>query len=95
MAFDDESIIRIARLSRLHITESDLEPLSEELSKIVEWVEQLSEVDTSDVDPVTNVVEIAPHQRLDMVNDGNYVNEILENAPESNEGFFVVKKVIE
>ena len=95
MAFDDETIIRIARLSRFHISNDDLEPLSEELSKIVNWVEQLSEVDTSDVDPMTNVVEIKPHQRVDEVDYGGYVHEVLENAPEANEGFFVVKKVIE
>ena len=59
------------------------------------WIEQLSEVDTDGVAPMTSVVEVKLHQRKDEITDGGYVEKILSNAPEAQEGFFVVPKVVE
>lgn len=95
MALDTDTVRRIARLARLHIPDADLEPLAGELSNIIGWVEQLSEVDTEGVVPMTSVVETTPHQREDVVNDGGYPDRVLANAPDRADGFFAVPKVIE
>jgi aspartyl-tRNA(Asn)/glutamyl-tRNA(Gln) amidotransferase subunit C len=95
MALDTDTVRRIARLARLHIPDADLEPLAGELSNIIGWVEQLAEVDTVGVEPMTSVVETTPHQREDVVNDGGYPDRVLANAPDRADDFFAVPKVIE
>ena len=95
MALDTDTVRRIARLARLHIPEADLAPLAGELSNIIGWVEQLAEVDTDGVEPMTSVVETTPHQREDVVDDGGYPDKVLANAPDAADGFFTVPKVIE
>ncbi|MCZ6509724.1 MAG: Asp-tRNA(Asn)/Glu-tRNA(Gln) amidotransferase subunit GatC [Alphaproteobacteria bacterium] len=95
MALDTDTVRRIARLARIYIPEEDLEPLAGELSNIIGWVEQLAEVDTDGVEPMTSVVEITPEQREDVVNDGGYRDRVLANAPDTADGFFTVPKVIE
>ena len=95
MALDTDTVRRIARLARLHIPDADLEPLAGELSNIIGWVEQLAEVDTAGVEPMTSVVETTPHQREDVVNDGGYPERVLANAPDRADDFFAVPKVIE
>jgi aspartyl-tRNA(Asn)/glutamyl-tRNA(Gln) amidotransferase subunit C len=95
MALDTDTVRRIARLARLHIPDADLEPLAGELSNIIGWVEQLAEVDTAGVEPMTSVVETTPHQRDDVVDDGGYPDRVLANAPDRADDFFAVPKVIE
>ncbi|NKB48590.1 MAG: Asp-tRNA(Asn)/Glu-tRNA(Gln) amidotransferase subunit GatC [Alphaproteobacteria bacterium] len=95
MALDTDTVRRIARLARLHIPDADLEPLAGELSNIIGWVEQLAEVDTDGVAPMTSVVETTPHLRDDVVNDGGYPDRVLANAPDAEGEFFAVPKVIE
>lgn len=95
MALDTDTVRRIARLARLHIPDADLEPLAGELSNIIGWVEQLAEVDTEGVEPMTSVVDTMPHQREDVVNDGGYPDRVLANAPDRIDDFFAVPKVIE
>ncbi len=95
MALDTDTVRRIARLARIHIPEEDLEPLAGELSNIIGWVEQLAEVDTDGVEPMTSVVETTPEHREDVVNDGGYRDRVLANAPDAADGFFTVPKVIE
>jgi aspartyl-tRNA(Asn)/glutamyl-tRNA(Gln) amidotransferase subunit C len=95
MSLDKDTVRRIATLARIKVEEDALEPLAGELNNILGWVEQLSEVDTKDVPPMTSVVDSAPFQRRDHVNDGGRVDQVLANAPEEAEHFFVVPKVIE
>ena len=95
MALDTETVRRIAHLARIHIPEEDLEPLARELSNIIGWVEQLAEVDTEGVEPMTSVVETTLKQRDDVVSDGGYADKVLANAPEGADGFFTVPKVVE
>ncbi len=95
MALDTDTVRRIARLARIHIPDADLAPLADELSNIIGWVEQLAEVDTDGVEPMTSVVETAPKHRDDVVNDGGYPDRVLANAPDRADGFFTVPKVIE
>ncbi len=95
MSLDKETVRKIATLARIKVDEDALEPLAGELNNILGWVEQLSEVDTEGVPPMTSVVATEAYQRPDRVTDGDKVEEILANAPEEAQGFFVVPKVIE
>jgi len=95
MALDTDTVKRIARLARIHVDEADLAPLADELNNILGWVEQLEEVDTDGVEPMTSVVEMVQRLRADEVTDGGVRDKVLANAPESDDGFFIVPKVIE
>ena len=95
MSLDKATVSRIARLARIRVPDEDLEQLGAELTNILGWVEQLNEVDTADVPPMTSVVEMQLPRRRDVVTDGAYNEKILGNAPNTEEGFFVVPKVVE
>ncbi|MDE0780328.1 MAG: Asp-tRNA(Asn)/Glu-tRNA(Gln) amidotransferase subunit GatC [Alphaproteobacteria bacterium] len=95
MALDTDTVKRIARLARIHVDEADLGLLADELNNILVWVEQLDEVNTDGVEPMTSVVEMIQRLRVDVVTDGDIRNRVLANAPLSADGFFVVPKVIE
>jgi aspartyl-tRNA(Asn)/glutamyl-tRNA(Gln) amidotransferase subunit C len=95
MSLDKATVAKIAHLARIHVPEQDLEPLAGELSTILDWVEQLAEVDTDGVAPMTSVVEIAARWRADEVNDGDCAEDVLANAPEAEMGFYTVPKVME
>jgi aspartyl-tRNA(Asn)/glutamyl-tRNA(Gln) amidotransferase subunit C len=95
MALDKEAVAHIAALARIRLGEAELEPLAAELSHILTWVEQLGEIDTTDVAPMTSVAAMRLPMRDDMVTDGNCRNAILDNAPRSEKGFFIVPKVVE
>ena len=91
----EASVRRIARLARIKITDEEAEGLEGELSGILNWVEQLGEVDTENVEPMTSVVPIKLKMRDDVVNDGEKVDDVTANAPMSEDGFYVVPKVVE
>ena len=95
MQVDEATVRRIARLARIKITEEEAEGLVKELSGILNWVEQLGEVDTSAVEPMTRVVPIELKKREDAVTDGGKAKDILKNAPMAEDGFFVVPKIVE
>lgn len=95
MAVDKATVAHIAQLARIRVPEAEQEALAAELSNILRWIEQLGELDTEGVEPMTSVVEVRLAQRPDRVTDGGCRDEILRNAPESAHGFFVVPKVVE
>jgi len=95
MPLDRSTVRNIAFLARIKVPEEDLERLAGELSNIIGWVEQLAEVDTEGVEPMTSVVEMTLPQRPDVVTDGAYLERVLANAPEPVSGYFAVPKVIE
>ena len=95
MQVDEATVRRIARLARIKITEEEGKDLVKELSGILNWVEQLREVDTSAVEPMTRVVPIELKKREDAVTDGGKAKDILKNAPMAEDGFFVVPKIVE
>jgi aspartyl-tRNA(Asn)/glutamyl-tRNA(Gln) amidotransferase subunit C len=95
MSIDQNTVARIARLARIEVPESALAPMSAELGNILTFIEQLAEVNTDGVKPMTSVVEMSAPLREDVVNDGNDREGVLANAPESVEGFYVVPKVVE
>ena len=95
MSLDKATVRRIAQLARLRVDEERLAPLAQELNNILGWIEQLNEVDTDAVAPMTSVVEMTLPRRRDDVTDGDMADQILANAPETDGGFFVVPKVVE
>jgi aspartyl-tRNA(Asn)/glutamyl-tRNA(Gln) amidotransferase subunit C len=95
MSIDTETVRKVARLARIAVTEEELEPLAGELGAILGWVEQLREVDVAGVEPMTSVTPMALKRRADEVTDGDRRDDILANAPDAREGFFVVPRVVE
>ncbi len=95
MSLDKATVRKIARLARLRVDEDRLEPLVRELNNILGWIEQLSEVDTEDVEPMTSIAAMELRWRVDRVTDGGQADTITANAPARDRGFFAVPKVIE
>jgi aspartyl-tRNA(Asn)/glutamyl-tRNA(Gln) amidotransferase subunit C len=95
MPIDEKIVKKIATLSRITISENEITKLSSELNSIIKWVEQLNEIDTTDVVPMTSNVNNTLYLRKDVISDGNIVDDILSNAPMTEDGFFLVPKVIE
>jgi len=95
MAIDAATMKKIASLSRIRVEEDRLEPLAKEISGILNWIEQLSEVDTSNAEPMTQAVAAKLPMREDVVTDGGDAARVLANAPRTDRGYFVVPKVIE
>jgi len=95
MQVDEATVRRIARLARIKVTDAEAKGLEKELSGILNWVEQLDEVDTSAVEPMTRVVPIELKKRPDVVNDGDIADDIVKNAPMVEDHYFVVPKVVE
>ena len=95
MALDKAEVAHIAALARIRLDDAELEPLASELSQILGWVEQLGEVDTDGVAPMTSVAAMRLPMREDTVTDGGCRDAILGNAPRQAKGFFAVPKVVE
>lgn len=95
MSVDQATVKRIARLARIAVSDAEAEKLQGELSGILNWVEQLNEVDTDGVEPMTSVTPMVMKKRADKVTDGGYPEDIVKNAPVHEKTFFAVPKVVE
>jgi aspartyl-tRNA(Asn)/glutamyl-tRNA(Gln) amidotransferase subunit C len=95
MSVDKDTVRRIARLARIKVAEERLEPMVAELNGIFQWVEMLNEVKVEGVPAMTSVVAQKLRWRKDEVTDGNVADGLMRNAPDSEENFFVVPKVVE
>ena len=95
MALDKATVAHIATLARIKLPEGEEDKIAGELSHILTWIEQLAEVDTSGVAPMTSVAAMRLPMRDDVVSDGNRRDDILGNTPEATHGFFTVPKVVE
>ena len=95
MKIDKNTINKIARLSRIKLNDKESEDYIKDLNHILDWVEQLNEVDTEKVEPLSNISSSILPKRQDISNDANSSDEILKNAPDKLEGFFAVPKVVE
>ena len=95
MSLESDDVRRIAILARINVPAEELEPLAEEMNGIIGWIEQLSEVDTEGVEPMTSVTEMIMKQREDKISDAGYAERVVKNAPDRINDFFTVPKVIE
>jgi len=95
MSVSTEQVRHIAKLARIAMSDEEIERLAPELNNILGWVEQLGEVNTEGVEPLTAVIDQKLRLRDDVVTEGNIRDEVLANAPEAQHGFFAVPKVIE
>ena len=95
MAVDEATVRRIARLARIAVTDKEAKSFQGELSSILQWVEQLDEVDVSNVEPMTSAIHMEMKKREDVVSDGEYPEDVVANAPAREDHFFVVPKVVE
>ena len=95
MSVNTQQVRHIARLARIAMSDEEIEALVPELNNILGWVEQLGEVDTDGVEPLTAVIDNQLRLREDEVTDGDRRDDILGNAPAAEHGFFAVPKVIE
>jgi aspartyl-tRNA(Asn)/glutamyl-tRNA(Gln) amidotransferase subunit C len=95
MSVDQGTVRRIAHLARVAVEDSEVEHLQTELNAILSFVEALGAVDVEGVEPMTSVIPMALKMRVDVVNDGYIADDIVANAPEREDHFFVVPKVVE
>ena len=95
MSVDAATVRRIAHLARIAVAESEVEHLQGELNAMLAFVEQLREVNVDGVEPMTSVMPMEMKKRPDVVNDGGIADEVVANAPETQDHFFVVPKVVE
>jgi len=95
MSVDSATIVRVAHLSRIAVAPAEVEKLKTEFNSMLGFVEQLSGLDVSDVEPMTSVRPMTIKMRQDVVTDGGYPDRIVANAPATEDDFFVVPKVIE
>jgi aspartyl-tRNA(Asn)/glutamyl-tRNA(Gln) amidotransferase subunit C len=95
MAIDAATVRKVARLARIAEPEEKLEGLAKELNGIISWIEQLGEVDTDGVEPMTSAVHVPLPMRDDVVTEGGDPSKVLSNAPKTTGNFFVVPKVVE
>src|SRR5690606_6967937 len=95
MSVDAKPVRRIAHLARIAVTDAEVPHLQGELNAILDFVEQLGEVDVEGVEPMTSVTPMVMKKRADAVTDGGYPDKIVANAPMSEDNFFMVPKVVE
>ena len=95
MSVDKKTVRHIARLARIALKDEQVKPMVNELNNILAWVEQLEEVDVAGVPPLTSVVEQSLRMRDDVVTEGGQADALMANAPQSEENFFVVPRVVE
>lgn len=95
MSVDTATVKRVARLARIAVTDEDAERMTGELNTILGFVEQLREVDVTGVEPMTSVIPMEMKKRADVVTDGSKADDVVANAPQTAENFFLVPKVVE
>jgi aspartyl-tRNA(Asn)/glutamyl-tRNA(Gln) amidotransferase subunit C len=95
MSVDAATVRRIAHLARIAVTEAEVPHLQGELNAMLAFVDQLSEVNVDDVEPMTSVMPMEMKKRPDVVNDGGIADDIVRNAPATEDRFFLVPKVVE
>jgi aspartyl-tRNA(Asn)/glutamyl-tRNA(Gln) amidotransferase subunit C len=95
MSVDSSTVARIAGLARLKVSDDRLDGLAGELNTILDFFEQLREVNTDDVPPMASVSDVTLPLRDDVGTDGDRAEDVLANGPETDHGFYVVPKVVE
>ena len=95
MSIDKDKIKHVSKLARISLDEKKTSALAKDLTSIFEFIEQLNQLNTDNVKPLSSILNEPLRSRSDVVNDGKIRDKILENSPQKNEEFFVVPKVIE
>ena len=95
MAIDKEKIIHVSKLARISLDKKKTEVLAKDLSSIFKFIEQLNELNTDKIEPLSSILNEPLRSRQDLINDGKMREKILKNSPKENEEFFVVPKVVE
>ncbi len=96
MSIDEKTVRKVAKLARIALAEERVAPMAAELNGIMAWIEQLNEVNIDDVEPMTSAVEgLSLPMRQDLVTEGDDPESVLKNAPKTEDGFYVVPKVVE
>jgi aspartyl-tRNA(Asn)/glutamyl-tRNA(Gln) amidotransferase subunit C len=95
MSVDQATVKRVAKLARIKVKDEDLPKLAGELNSILQWIEQLNEVDVKGVEPLTSVVAMKMKKRQDIETDGHIPADVTLNAPASEDHFYMVPKVVE
>jgi aspartyl-tRNA(Asn)/glutamyl-tRNA(Gln) amidotransferase subunit C len=95
MSVDAATVRRIAHLARIAVTDAEVPHLQGELNAMLAFVEQLSEVNVDGVEPMTSVMPMEMKKRADLVSDGEIPDDVVRNAPETQDHFFLVPKVVE
>ena len=95
MSIDKDKIKHVSKLARISVDEKKIDDLTKDLSSIFKFIEQLNELNTDKVEPLSSILNEPLRSRKDEINDGKIREKILKNSPKKNEEFFVVPKVIE
>ena len=95
MSIDKDKIKHVSKLARISVDEKKIDDLTKDLSSIFKFIEQLNELNTDKVEPLSSILNEPLRSRKDEINDGKIRDKILKNSPNKNEEFFVVPKVIE
>jgi len=95
MSIDKDTVKHISKLARISLDEKKIDSLSKDLTSIMRFIENLSNLNTDKIEPLTSIINASLKSRKDEVKDGKIRDQILKNSPEKNEEFFVVPKVIE
>jgi aspartyl-tRNA(Asn)/glutamyl-tRNA(Gln) amidotransferase subunit C len=95
MSVDQGTVRRIAHLARVAVEDKEIDHLQGEINAILSFVEELAAVDVEGVEPMTSVMPMRLRMRTDEVTDGFIADDVVANAPEREEHFFVVPKVVE
>ena len=95
MAIDKEKIIHVSKLARISLDKKKTEALAKDLSSIFKFIEQLNELNTDKIEPLSSILNEPLRSRQELINDGKMREKILKNSPKENEEFFVVPKVVE
>ena len=95
MSVDDKTVRRIAHLARIAVADDEAEHLRGEINAILAFVEQLSEVDVTGIEPMTSVTPMVIKKRPDVVTEGGDVDAVLRNAPATENNYVLVPKVVE
>lgn len=99
MSIDRDTVLKVANLARIKLDEARVEPMTKELSSILDWIEQLQEVDVTGVEAMASTVEVSLPMREDVLAEGptggGKPEQVVANAPKTEDNFFVVPKVVE
>ncbi len=95
MSIDKDKIKHVSKLARISVNDKKIDGLTKDLTSIFKFIEQLNELNTDKVEPLSSILNEPLRTREDKITDGKMREKILENSPQKNEEFFIVPKVIE